>query len=459
MINFFKEDSFLAEDESPQICSILTELSDNSSGSEEKELINSHIIPILALRNMVLFPDVAIPVAVGRKKSLRLIKAAQKSKRLIGVICQKDASDEDPGLEGLYPIGVIAEIIKVLEFPDNSTNVILQGKYTFHLDELTNKNPYLKGKVSIVENTLPEKDDKEFDVLVSGLKDLTINLLNKLGNKANELIFAIKNIDHPVHLINFLCTNSPLEPNVKQRLLSELSIKQRAYNLYSYLNREAQLVAIRADIESKTQRDLSEQQRTHFLQQQIRTIQDELGDSEAQEISDLYQRASNKKWDDNVQAVFDKEMKKLERVQPQSPDFSVQYSYIETLLDLPWNEYTTDNFNLQNAEKQLNKDHYGLENVKDRILEQLAVLKLRGDMKAPILCLYGPPGVGKTSLGKSIADALHRKYVRISLGGLHDEAEIRGHRKTYIGAMPGRIIQGLIKCGSSNQGRPGIGFA
>jgi len=450
MINFFKEDSFLAEDESPQICSILTELSDNSSGSEEKELINSHIIPILALRNMVLFPDVAIPVAVGRKKSLRLIKAAQKSKRLIGVICQKDASDEDPGLEGLYPIGVIAEIIKVLEFPDNSTNVILQGKYTFHLDELTNKNPYLKGKVSIVENTLPEKDDKEFDVLVSGLKDLTINLLNKLGNKANELIFAIKNIDHPVHLINFLCTNSPLEPNVKQRLLSELSIKQRAYNLYSYLNREAQLVAIRADIESKTQRDLSEQQRTHFLQQQIRTIQDELGDSEAQEISDLYQRASNKKWDDNVQAVFDKEMKKLERVQPQSPDFSVQYSYIETLLDLPWNEYTTDNFNLQNAEKQLNKDHYGLENVKDRILEQLAVLKLRGDMKAPILCLYGPPGVGKTSLGKSIADALHRKYVRISLGGLHDEAEIRGHRKTYIGAMPGRIIQGLIKCGSSN---------
>ena len=419
MINFFKEDSFLAEDESPQICSILTELSDNSSGSEEKELINSHIIPILALRNMVLFPDVAIPVAVGRKKSLRLIKAAQKSKRLIGVICQKDASDEDPGLEGLYPIGVIAEIIKVLEFPDNSTNVILQGKYTFHLDELTNKNPYLKGKVSIVENTLPEKDDKEFDVLVSGLKDLTINLLNKLGNKANELIFAIKNIDHPVHLINFLCTNSPLEPNVKQRLLSELSIKQRAYNLYSYLNREAQLVAIRADIESKTQRDLSEQQRTHFLQQQIRTIQDELGDSEAQEISDLYQRASNKKWNDNVQAVFDKEMKKLERVQPQSPDFSVQYSYIETLLDLPWNEYTTDNFNLQNAEKQLNKDHYGLENVKDRILEQLAVLKLRGDMKAPILCLYGPPGVGKTSLGKSIADALHRKYVRISLGKNH----------------------------------------
>ena len=275
-------------------------------------------------------------------------------------------------------------------------------------------------------------------------------MLNKLGNKANELIFAVKNIDNPYHLVNFLCVNSPLEPHVKQRLLTERSIKQRAYELFSQMNKEAQLIAIRADIESKTQRDLSEQQRAHFLQQQIRTIQDELGDNEEEEINNLYKRASQKKWSDSVKAVFEKEMKKLERLQPQSPDFSVQYNYIETLLDLPWNEYTVDNFNLTNAEKQLNKDHYGLENVKDRIIEHLAVLKLRGDMKAPILCLYGPPGVGKTSLGKSIADALHRKYVRMSLGGLHDEAEIRGHRKTYIGAMPGRIIQGLIKSGSSN---------
>lgn len=266
----------------------------------------------------------------------------------------------------------------------------------------------------------------------------------------NELVFAIKNIDNPVHLINFLCVNSPLEPNVKQHLLSQSSIKQRAYSLFTYLSREAQLVAIRADIESKTQRDISEQQRTHFLQQQIRTIQDELGDTEEQDIDNLYKRAADKKWSEDVKAVFEKEMKRLERLQPQSPDFSVQYNYIETLLDLPWGEYTVDNFNLENAEKQLNKDHFGLENVKDRILEHLAVLKLRGDMKAPILCLYGPPGVGKTSLGKSIADALHRKYVRMSLGGLHDEAEIRGHRKTYIGAMPGRIIQGLIKSGSSN---------
>lgn len=451
MINFFKDDYFSREDDSPQICSILTDYHESEEPDpDEKNLLNSGTIPILALRNMVLFPDTAIPVSVGRKKSLALIKAAQKSHKPIGVICQKDASEEDPGAEGLYPVGVIANIIKVFEFPDNSTNVILQGRYTFHLDSISSKNPYLKGRVTIIDDILPAKNDKEFSVLVSGLKDLTINILSKIGNKANELVFAIKNIDDPIHLVNFLCTNSPLEPNVKQRLLSERSLKQRAYSLFSHMNREAQLVEIRADIESKTQRDISEQQRTHFLQQQIRTIQDELGDTEEQEISELYKKAESKKWDKSVQAVFEKEMKKLERLQPQSPDFSVQYSYIETLLDLPWETYTVDNFNLQNAEKQLNKDHYGLDNVKDRILEHLAVLKLRGDMKAPILCLYGPPGVGKTSLGKSIADALHRKYVRMSLGGLHDEAEIRGHRKTYIGAMPGRIIQGLIKSGSSN---------
>lgn len=452
MMNFFKTSFFDSqEDDSPQICSILTEIAPvEDEETDRKDNIKTDSMPILALRNMVLFPDVAIPVAVGRKKSLALVKAAQKARRPIGVICQHDAADEDPDFEDLYKIGVVADIIKVLEFPDNTTNVILQGRHTFELNEITSKNPYLKGNITLVDDVFPDDDDKEFEVLVSGLKDLTINMLNKLGNKANELIFAVKNIDNPYHLVNFLCVNSPLEPHVKQRLLTERSIKQRAYELFSQMNKEAQLIAIRADIESKTQRDLSEQQRAHFLQQQIRTIQDELGDNEEEEINNLYKRASQKKWSDSVKAVFEKEMKKLERLQPQSPDFSVQYNYIETLLDLPWNEYTVDNFNLTNAEKQLNKDHYGLENVKDRIIEHLAVLKLRGDMKAPILCLYGPPGVGKTSLGKSIADALHRKYVRMSLGGLHDEAEIRGHRKTYIGAMPGRIIQGLIKSGSSN---------
>ena len=444
----FLDNPLMADDGSPQICSIFTDIPDDDTEGTDKT-IQTNDLPILALRNMVLFPDVAIPVAVGRKKSLALIKAAQKAKKQIGVICQKDPSEEDPGQEGLYSVGVVADIIKVLEFPDNTTNVILQGRYPFQLDKITATTPYLKANITPVDEIYPEKD-KEFDVLVSGLRDMTISMLEKMGNKMSELAFAVKNIEHPVHLINFLCVNSPLEPNVKQHLLSLLSIKQRAYSLFSHLNREAQLVDIRADIESKTQRDISEQQRAHFLQQQIRTIQDELGDTEEQEIDNLYKKASSKKWDETVQAVFEKEMKRLERLQPQSPDFSVQYNYIETLLDLPWGEYTVDNFNLTNAEKQLNKDHFGLENVKDRILEHLAVLKLRGDMKAPILCLYGPPGVGKTSLGKSIADALHRKYVRMSLGGLHDEAEIRGHRKTYIGAMPGRIIQGLIKSGSSN---------
>ena len=447
----FTDSKLVNEEGSPQICSIFTDIKtdDDAAKDIDRQEFTSDV-PILALRNMVLFPDVAIPVAVGRAKSLKLIEYAQKTKTPIGVICQKDPEEEDPGFNGLYPIGVVAEIIKVLEFPDNTTNVIVQGKYPFQLNSITKAKPFLHASITPLDEAYPEADDKEFGVLVSGLRDITLKMLDKLGNKMSELTFAIKNIDNPVHLVNFLCANSPLDPNVKQKLLSNLSIKQRAYSLFMYLNRESQLVDIRADIESKTQKDISEQQRTHFLQQQIRTIQDELGDNEEQEINDLYAKAEKKKWSAEVKATFEKEMKKLERLQPQSPDFSIQYNYIETLLDLPWDEYSIDNFDLDNAEKQLNKDHFGLDNVKDRILEHLAVLKLRGDMKAPILCLYGPPGVGKTSLGKSIANALHRKYVRMSLGGLHDEAEIRGHRKTYIGAMPGRIIQGLIKSESSN---------
>ncbi len=447
----FTDSKLVNEETSPQICSIFTDIkTDNDAAQDIDRQEFTSDVPILALRNMVLFPDVAIPIAVGRQKSLKLIDYAQKGKMPIGVICQKDSDVDDPSENDLYPIGVVAEIIKVLEFPDNTTNVILQGKYPFQLEHITTLSPYLKAQITPIDEIYPDENDQEFRVLVSSLRDITLKMLDKLGNKMQELTFAVKNIDNPVHLVNFLCANSPLEPNVKQKLLSNPSIKQRAYSLFMYLNREAQLVDIRADIESKTQKDLSEQQRTHFLQQQIRTIQDELGDTEEQEIDDLYKRAEKKKWSEEVLATFEKEMKKLERLQPQSPDFSVQYNYIETLLDLPWGEYSEDNFDLDNAEKQLNKDHFGLDNVKDRILEHLAVLKLRGDMKAPILCLYGPPGVGKTSLGKSIADALHRKYVRMSLGGLHDEAEIRGHRKTYIGAMPGRVIQGLIKSGSSN---------
>lgn len=448
MIKF--KNGLYADESSTPICSVFTNFEDDANNGDIEKQILTNDIPILALRNMVLFPDVAIPVAVGRKKSLALLKAAQNKKLQIGVVCQKDESDDDPGFAELHSVGVVAEIIKVLEFPDNTTNVILQGRHTFKLESITSETPYLKGNIQLIDEEYPMENDKEFEVLIDSLRDTTIGMLEKMGGRMNELIFAIKNIEHPVHLVNFLCVNSPLDAAIKQRLLSTFSIKQRALSLFSHMNREAQLVEIRADIESKTQRDISEQQRAHFLQQQIRTIQDELGDTDDQDIDNLYKRASEKKWGKEQQEAFEKEMKRLERLQPQSPDYSVQFNYIETLLDLPWGEFTTDNFNLDNAEKQLNKDHYGLDNVKDRILEHLAVLKLRGDMKAPILCLYGPPGVGKTSLGRSIADALHRKYVRISLGGLHDEAEIRGHRKTYIGAMPGRIIQSLIKSKSSN---------
>ena len=335
--------------------------------------------------------------------------------------------------------------------PDGSTTVILQGKRRFHLDNLTTFTPYLRGNISLLEEKMPKSNDKEFEALISAIKDMTFNILKTLGEPSRELMFALRNIENSHYLINFLCSNIPLNTQQKQDLLNIDSVKQRAFSLYTALSKEAQLIEIKASIQSRTREDLNQQQREHFLQQQIKTIQDELGGSvQEQDIQELKEKASKKKWDASVAAIFEKELRKLERLYPQSPDFSVQYNYLETLTDLPWNEFTKDNFNLKHAQKQLDKDHYGLEKVKDRILEHLAVLKLRGDLKSPIICLYGPPGVGKTSLGKSIAEALKRKYVRISLGGLHDEAEIRGHRRTYIGAMPGRIIQGLLKAGSSN---------
>lgn len=408
-------------------------------------------LPILPLRNMVMYPGVALPVSVGRAKSLQLIKEAYAQKQYIGVTCQKDMYVDEPEYKDLYEIGTIAEIVKILEMPDESTTVILQGKRRFHLDNLTTFTPYLRGNISLLEEKMPKSNDKEFEALISAIKDMTFNILKTLGEPSRELMFALRNIENSHYLINFLCSNIPLNTQQKQDLLNIDSVKQRAFSLYTALSKEAQLIEIKASIQSRTREDLNQQQREHFLQQQIKTIQDELGGSvQEQDIQELKEKASKKKWDASVAAIFEKELRKLERLYPQSPDFSVQYNYLETLTDLPWNEFTKDNFNLKHAQKQLDKDHYGLEKVKDRILEHLAVLKLRGDLKSPIICLYGPPGVGKTSLGKSIAEALKRKYVRISLGGLHDEAEIRGHRRTYIGAMPGRIIQGLLKAGSSN---------
>lgn len=451
MKNFFSDNNPLdeANDNAATIMPIFAEVEGNPDiecpGVAETDL------PILPLRNMVMYPGVALPVSVGRAKSLQLIKDAHAQKKYIGVTCQKDMYIDEPEYKDLYEIGTIAEIVKILEMPDGSTTVILQGKRRFHLDNLTTFTPYLKGNISLLEEEMPKSNDKEFEALISAIKDLTFNILKTLGEPSRELMFALRNIENSHYLINFLCSNIPLSTQQKQDLLNVNSVKQRAFSLYTALSKEAQLIEIKANIQSRTREDLNQQQREHFLQQQIKTIQDELGGSvQEQDIQELKEKASKKKWNASVAAVFEKELRKLERLYPQSPDFSVQYNYLETLTDLPWNEFTKDNFSLKHAQKQLEKDHYGLEKVKDRILEHLAVLKLRGDLKSPIICLYGPPGVGKTSLGKSIAEALKRKYVRISLGGLHDEAEIRGHRRTYIGAMPGRIIQGLLKAGSSN---------
>ena len=430
-MKFFDDNNANDSKTSPKICSVITEIGSHTTDPEEVEQLNTHEIPILALRNMVLFPEVAIPVAVGRKESLALIEEVQRTHALIGVICQKEESVDKPQFNDLHRVGVVADVLKVLEFPDGSTNVILQGKYPFELESITQSEPFLMGQIHTFGNEKPQNGDKEFDVLISAIKDIAINMLNNLGNKSAELVFAIKNIDNSEQLINYLCANTPISPDDKQKLLEETSIKNRAYMLYSHLNREAQFVEIKADIESKTQKDITEQQRAHFLQQQIRTIQDELGDTDENDINEFYDRAEKKNWSESVKAAFEKELHKLERLQPQSPDYSVQYTYLETLLDLPWGDCTEDNFDLKNAEKQLDEDHYGLDKVKDRILEQLAVLKLRGDMKAPILCLYGPPGVGKTSLGKSIADALNRKYVRISLGGPRRGRNSRSSQDVY----------------------------
>ncbi len=421
-----------------------------SCDDSEPKLINEQDCAILTLRNMVLFPGVTMPVAIGRKASLQLIEDAQKSKSLIGVVCQRQAGVDYPCKADIYPIGVVAEIVKVLELPDNSTSVILHGLSAFRLIDLTQTDPYMRGSIYYVEQELPDENDMEFKVLSASITDLTVDMFQKMGDNGKEMTYAIKNIKEPDYLINFLACNAPFEPEYKIGILEEPNIKARALKLLKQLNKESQFLELKAAIQSRTREELSQQQRDHFLQQQIRTIQDELGINEFSDFDKLSERGKKKKWSKEVKEHFEKELAKLERLNPQSPDYSVQYSYLDQLLNLPWNVFTRDRFDLSKVEKKLNHDHYGLENVKDRILEHLSVLKLRGDMKSPIICLYGPPGVGKTSLGRSIADALNRKYARISLGGLHDEAEIRGHRRTYIGAMPGRIMQALIRCQSSN---------
>ncbi len=423
--------------------------------SEDEEQMNNEVIPeilpILPLKNTVLFPGVVIPITVGRDKSIKLIQDAYKSDKIIGVVSQKDVSFEDPAFEDLNKIGTVAYIIKMLRMPDGNTTVIIQGKKRFELKELVQSEPYLKAKIANYGEVKALPKDKEFDALVSSLKDLAMQIIQQSPNIPSEAAFAIRNIESTSFLINFISSNMNADVEKKQKMLEVLDVRERATLVLEYLTKELQMLELKNQIQSKVKVDLDKQQRDYFLNQQLKTIQEELGgNSTEQEIDELREKGKKKKWSKEIAETFNKEVDRVARMNPAAAEYSVLLNYLEFLLDLPWNEFTKDNFDLKRAQKVLEKDHYGLEKVKARILEYLAVLKLKGDMKSPILCLYGPPGVGKTSLGKSIAKALGRKYVRMSLGGLRDESEIRGHRKTYIGAMPGRIIQNLKKVKSSN---------
>ncbi len=422
-------------------------------GNEETLFDNplDAVIPILPLRNMVLFPGIVLPVSVGRKSSLRLVKDAFKQEKAIGVFCQRSSETEEPQQKDLYETGTAARVVRIFEMPDQTTTVILQGMQRLHLTNIVSTRPYLMGEAETLTELLPRRNSREFKATVDNCKDLAVRYIKASEEMQPDAAFAIKNINNGMFLVNFVCSNLPFDIKDKMLLLQEESLQERAIRLLSILDREVQLADLKAAIQMRTREDIDQQQREYFLQQQLKNIQDELGGSvQDQDIAELRQKAAKKKWTKEIGDTFEKEVLKLERINPQSPDYNVQLNYLQVMLSLPWGEYTTDNLDMNNARRVLDRDHYGLEKVKERILEHLAVLKMRGDLKSPILCLYGPPGVGKTSLGRSIATALKRQYVRISLGGLHDEAEIRGHRKTYIGAMPGRIIKSLAKAGSSN---------
>lgn len=422
---------------------------------EDEEEMNNEALPetlaILPLRNMVLFPGVVIPITAGRDKSIKLINDANAEGKIIGVVAQKNEQDEDPSTDDIHKIGTVARILRVLKMPDGNITVILQGKKRFEIDSVVSETPYITANIKEVSEKRPAKHDTEFVAILDSVKELAIQIIKESPNIPTEATFAIKNIESQSFLINFVTSNMNLSVKEKQDLLAINELKERALETLRYMNIELQKLELKNDIQSKVRFDLDQQQREYFLHQQMKTIQEELGGvSQEEEMDEMSLKAKSKKWDEKTKKHFDKELIKMRKMNPQAPDFGIQRNYLELFLDLPWNEFSKDNFDLKRAQKILDRDHFGLEDVKKRMIEHLAVLKLRNDMKSPIICLTGPPGVGKTSIGRSIAEALGRKYVRISLGGLRDEAEIRGHRKTYIGAMPGRIIQSLKKAGTSN---------
>ena len=443
------EDFYMEADDN-QI-SMIAEITTEPDAEDLAKMEFDKEIPVLPLRNMVMFPHVVMPVTIGRTSSLKLINVAFKKKQPIVLVCQVSADVDDPGYADLYHVGVVARVLRIFEMPGGTTTAIMQSAGPkVHLDGIVRTQPYLKGMVTPMEEVAVDEQSDEFNALMESCKDLANKYVEKSERLAPDTAFAIKNLDHPTILVNFICANFPLNVDEKVQLLRYDNLKDRMYKLIQVLNREVRLADIKQAIQIRTREDIDRQQREYFLHQQIKNIQDELGDGQDSEIDELRMKGSRMNWPKEVADTFEKEVSKLERINPQAPDYSVQLTYLQTMLSLPWGVYTEDNLNINNAEKTLNKDHYGLEKVKERILEHLAVLKLKDDMKSPIVCLYGPPGVGKTSLGRSIAAALKRKYVRMSLGGVHDEAEIRGHRKTYIGAMPGRIVKSLIKAEASN---------
>jgi ATP-dependent Lon protease len=424
------------------------------SPEDEQEMNNEELpetLPILPLRNTVLFPGVVIPITAGRDKSIHLIKDANQGAKVIGVVAQKDETVENPGIQDINTLGTVARILRVLKMPDGNTTVIIQGKKRFEIAEILTEEPYMTATIRETRESRPDETSVEFSTIIDSIKELALKIIKDNPNIPSEAAFAIRNIQSNSFLINFVCSNLNLGVDEKQELLEMESLQDRALATLKHLNTELQKLELRNELQSKVRSDMDQQQREYFLHQQMKTIQEELGGiSYDQEIEEMEEQAKEKQWSEKVAEHFEKELAKMQRMNPQVAEYSIQRNYLDLFLDLPWDHYSEDKFDLKRAQRILDRDHYGLEDVKERIMEYLAVLKLRKDMKSPILCLYGPPGVGKTSLGKSIAEALGREYVRMSLGGLRDEAEIRGHRKTYIGAMPGRILQSIKKAGTSN---------